>query len=688
MKLKLRHLLAGVALGALAGCAAGGGMGIAGFGDANGCRTVYVFRPGIGDGAGAVQPVNSCGNLPRDSLAPVSKLAQTREAGATDDAPAPTPVSISAPAEQTRPVYAPAEAYPGPDEMLENGDMAAFMTLVRSDYAAGKNFGAWGYVIVDALAAGDVPKAQDVLEAMARHNPQPNILSANHLRPWVEAAAGRVETARTTMAGLRRILPGATLLGHRALLAEGSGDTEGALKIYAETSDNFSPPDPDDAGSPGFLSKAMQFNSQRLLALRHAALLRALNRDDEAIAILVRLDEAAKDDAYVKDRLEKARKKQDRPTVRTLNQALALALSDEADVVDQRQSIMGMMVGGGAEPPFNYLISSLRQSALLLDPDNGDIRLQEVNTLYQHGHFDAALRLAQIGHPDKAHAAGLYSAAALAALELGSPDASSALIDRSLQLDSSPRAKVAASAAFTTAGRTDRAIQLVDQALKAKLDPDERVGALLQKGQAQFQAGDIEGAVEQAREARKLADNDGTKQFLASMLVKSPQRPEGLAIMRKMLSDSPGDVGLMNNFGYSLVDGHASQAELDEGFKLLKEASRLSPQEPNLLDSLAWAYYQYGDFRTADRYIDLALVAYKPFHHWELNLHKGDIAWRLGEPDVARKAWQAALDARPPANEKPGIVARIQNGPPEAAPVARDTPEVPLNRNQGETIDL
>jgi tetratricopeptide (TPR) repeat protein len=146
--------------------------------------------------------------------------------------------------------------------------------------------------------------------------------------------------------------------------------------------------------------------------------------------------------------------------------------------------------------------------------------------------------------------------------------------------------------------------------------------------------------------------------------------------MRKMLSDSPGNVGLMNNFGYSLVDGYASQEELDEGFKLLKEASRLSPQEPNLLDSLAWAYYQYGDFRTADRYIDLALDAYKPFHHWELFSHKGDIAWRLGDKDVARKSWQEALNAR------------LQSGPPEPAPVTRDTPEVPLNRNRGETIDL
>ena len=53
MKLKLQLLLAGAALGVLAGCAAGGGgaVSLAGASDSKGCRTIYVFRPAIGEGA-------------------------------------------------------------------------------------------------------------------------------------------------------------------------------------------------------------------------------------------------------------------------------------------------------------------------------------------------------------------------------------------------------------------------------------------------------------------------------------------------------------------------------------------------------------------------------------------------------------------------------------------------------------
>ena len=67
--------------------------------------------------------------------------------------------------------------------------------------------------------------------------------------------------------------------------------------------------------------------------------------------------------------------------------------------------LCGAHVYGASKLPFNHLLSSLRQSALLLDPDNGDIRLGEVGALYQGGKFEAALRIAQIVNPPKAQAA-------------------------------------------------------------------------------------------------------------------------------------------------------------------------------------------------------------------------------------------------------------------------------------------
>ena len=664
----IRTLLGGVAaLGVLGGCAADGLSG------SGGCRTVFIYAPSAG-GGGVVQPVSTCGGLPREQL-------QTTLTAAA------TPGRVSPAAEATRPSSPPESPYPGPSEMLARADMAAFMERVASDYSEDKNSGAWGYAIVDALSGDQIPRAQDILDRMAE-KPAPEILSADHLRPWVMAFAGRAETATSDMAKLGRLLPGATLLGHRALLAEGMGDIDGALAVYEEAPDEFAPPDPRTAGTPAFLASAIAFNGQRLLALRQAELLRAAGRGPDAVALLERLAAAAPDDGFVAQRLADARSSKSAPKPRTLRQAMALAIADEADVVEQRQTIMGMMVGRGAKAPFNQLLSSLRQSALLLDPDNGDIRLEEVGSLYRNGYFEAALRVAQAGSPRREQAAQLAISGGLAALQLGSPEALNARVERSLSLEADPQSKLSAASALSEAGRTDRALQLIDQALRGGLDEDRKLAALLTRGQTHFQGGNVQAAIVSAREARTLADNATTQQFLSSMLVKSPQRPEGLQIMREMMADSPDNTGLMNNFGYSLIDGYASEEELEEGFKMLKQASRLSPDEPNLLDSLGWAYYQYGDFKEAERYLTLAIAAYEPFDHWELHDHMGDIRWRLGEEEAARASWQEAVRARPPAHELPAISSKIASGLTKPAPVRRDTPEVPLERRRGPASDI
>ena len=115
-------------------------------------------------------------------------------------------MAVSAAAKATAPQYPAAGGYRGANEMLEGGDMSVFMARVRSDYAAKKNSGAWGFMIIDALAANDLPLAQEVLDAMAS-KPSPEILSAVHLKPWVLAFAGNGATAQTEMAQLRRLMP-------------------------------------------------------------------------------------------------------------------------------------------------------------------------------------------------------------------------------------------------------------------------------------------------------------------------------------------------------------------------------------------------------------------------------------------------------------------------------------------------
>lgn len=667
----------------LSACAS---MGVPGFGDAGGCRTVYVFT------GGKVQPVNSCGAVPRETMmaqkamissAPLELEPVDPDAAPATDAdagPGPEVTPVSAAAAATAPHELPAP-YANPNAMIENADMAAFMGRVRSGFAHSSNVGAWGYMVVDALAADDPATAQMVIDGLTG-KPPTEWMGANHLRPWVYAANGRTADAVTEMEKLRNALPQSTLRRHRALLAEGMGDYDAALAIYAESPDRYDMPKPSEAGSMDYYPRYMIFREQRVMALREAELLRGLNRDEDAVALLKLLFAAVPDDPYVAERLARATKGEDRWAPRTLKQAMALALGDEASLIEEQEDNVVAMTGRGARAPFNHLLSSMRQSALLLDPDNGDIRIMEAGKLYGQGKFEPALRIAQIGNPRKEQAALLQSTAALAALQLGSPDTLAALVERSLKIDNSIDAKLQAASTLIPANENARAMQLVDQVMKARdLSPAQRVYALMTRAQAHSQAGNFEAAIVDARAAYALGGDEATHQFLASALADvAATREEGLNIMRAMLAKSPDDTGLMNNLGYSLIEGHGAPAELDEGFRMLKQAIRMTPDEANLLDSIGWAYYQYGDFREANRFIQMALDSYEPFAHWELSDHMGDVQWRLGDEEAARRHWAASLRAYPPAANAAVLEAKLKAGLTTPAPVKRDTPEVPLNK--------
>ena len=174
----------------LAACA--GAPGVSGAADAGGCRTLF-----LASGAeGQVAPTRVC--PPALDAQSAGPLAVSPAAAATADPGRSEP-------------YASAAA------MIENADMAAFMARVRSDFAQGENAGAWGYAVVDALAAGDADLARRVLQAMEAEADLPQ-MSADHLRPWALAAAGDAQGARAAIEALEQSLATLTVLGHRALL--------------------------------------------------------------------------------------------------------------------------------------------------------------------------------------------------------------------------------------------------------------------------------------------------------------------------------------------------------------------------------------------------------------------------------------------------------------------------------------
>jgi tetratricopeptide (TPR) repeat protein len=147
---------------------------------------------------------------------------------------------------------------------------------------------------------------------------------------------------------------------------------------------------------------------------------------------------------------------------------------------------------------------------------------------------------------------------------------------------------------------------------------------------------------------------------------RSKQWPKAEADMRKALELQPEQPHVLNYLGYSWID---QGINLDEGMKMIKRAVEQRPDDGYIVDSLGWAYYRIGNYEEAVKNLERA-IDLKP-EDPTINDHLGDAYWRVGRTLEAKFQWSHARDLKPEPEDLPKIVAKIDNGLPDApAPAA------------------
>jgi tetratricopeptide (TPR) repeat protein len=134
---------------------------------------------------------------------------------------------------------------------------------------------------------------------------------------------------------------------------------------------------------------------------------------------------------------------------------------------------------------------------------------------------------------------------------------------------------------------------------------------------------------------------------------------EAEADLKEALRLSPDQPDVLNYLGYSWVDRGLN---LDEGLELIARAVRLRPDSGYIVDSLGWAYFKLGDYPAALVHLERA-VELSPGDP-TLNDHLGDVYWRLGRRVEARFQWRRALSLEPTPAEQVAIEAKIAAGLP------------------------
>lgn len=114
--------------------------------------------------------------------------------------------------------------------------------------------------------------------------------------------------------------------------------------------------------------------------------------------------------------------------------------------------------------------------------------------------------------------------------------------------------------------------------------------------------------------------------------------------LRQLIKQKPDHAHAYNALGYTLAD---RTERSEEAMDLLKQALKLAPEDPFILDSMGWALFKQKRFAESIDYLRRAQTAKDDP---EIAAHLGEVLWSRngkGDRDEARRIWQRALKSAP-----------------------------------------
>jgi len=108
-------------------------------------------------------------------------------------------------------------------------------------------------------------------------------------------------------------------------------------------------------------------------------------------------------------------------------------------------------------------------------------------------------------------------------------------------------------------------------------------------------------------------------------------------ILRRVIALQPDYQAAYNALGYSLADRNQ---RLPEARALIEKALTLAPNDPFILDSLAWVEFRSGNSAQA---ASILRAAYSVRPDAEIAAHLGEVLWSMNLRDEANAVWAKGL---------------------------------------------
>ena len=140
-----------------------------------------------------------------------------------------------------------------------------------------------------------------------------------------------------------------------------------------------------------------------------------------------------------------------------------------------------------------------------------------------------------------------------------------------------------------------------------------------------------------AEAAKQFPDDQELVYDQAMMAEKLDRLDEMERLLRQIIAAKPDHYHAYNALGYSLAD---RGMRLPEAQQLIEKAAELQPGDAYIQDSLGWVAFRSG--QTA-RAVDILQAAYAKRPDPEIPAHLGEVLWKMGQADEAKKVWKEGL---------------------------------------------
>lgn len=150
--------------------------------------------------------------------------------------------------------------------------------------------------------------------------------------------------------------------------------------------------------------------------------------------------------------------------------------------------------------------------------------------------------------------------------------------------------------------------------------------------------------------AKKPEVQEDIRELLADVYYKSGKTQKAFDLFEELLAAKPDNQMVLNNYAYFLS---LENQELEKAAQMSRKTIEKEPENATYLDTYAWILFQQGKYQAAYSYIKKAidnLGEEDPSSEmWE---HYGDILYKLGKQEQAKKEWQKALKLHEPETER------------------------------------